>query len=120
MAWHTLELKSSKNRSSSIADDTLVGPFPFESTRIAFSWLVMFCCIFNKQRLKPAAWLHMTVDSRADFSHLRRFSCEMGRDMGGALAIPACLAILRYVLLSWEDPVHQDVTVCSESFLGLA
>ena len=90
MAWHTLELKSSKKCSLSIADDTLVGPCPFESTRIAFSWLAMFCCIFNKQRLKLAAWLHMTVDSRADFSHLRRFYCEMGRDMGGALAIPVC------------------------------
>ena len=120
MAWHTLELKSSKNWSSSTADDTLVGPFPFDSTLIAFSWVAMFCCIFNSQRLKPAAWLHMTVDSQADLSHLRRFSCEMGRDMGGALAIPACLAILRYVLLSREDPVHQDVTVCSESFIGLA
>ena len=30
MAWQTLELKSSKHRSSSTADDTLAGPFPFD------------------------------------------------------------------------------------------
>ena len=80
----------------------------------------MFCWIFNRQRLKLAAWLQITVDLHADLSHLRRFSCEMGRDMGGALAIPACRAILRYVLLSQEDLVYQDETACSESFLGLA
>ena len=37
MAWQTLELKSSKNWSSSTADDTLASPFPFDSTRIAFN-----------------------------------------------------------------------------------
>ena len=80
----------------------------------------MFCWIFNRQRLNPAAWLQITVDSRADLSHLRRFSCEIGRDMGGVLAIPACRVNLRYVLLSREDPVCQEETACSESFLGLA
>ena len=37
MAWQTLELKSSKNWSSSTADETLAAAFPFDSTFTAFS-----------------------------------------------------------------------------------
>ena len=87
-------------------------------TRIAFNCVPMFCWTFSKHRLNPAAWLHIIVDSRADFSHLRKFSWEIGRDMGGALAIPACLAILKYPLFRREDPVCHEVTTWSESFFG--
>ena len=37
MAWHTLELKSSKNWSSSTADESLARVFPFDSTHTAFN-----------------------------------------------------------------------------------
>ena len=37
MAWHTLELKSSRNWSSSTAEETLAGVFPFDSTQMAFN-----------------------------------------------------------------------------------
>ena len=41
----------------------------------------------------------------------------MGLDKGGFEAIPACRAILRYVLFIREEPVFQDLTVLLESFL---
>ena len=68
--------------------------------------------------MNPAAWLHMMDDSLADLSHLRKFSWEMGLDSGGFEAIPACRAILRYVLLIREELVFQDLTVLLGSFLA--
>ena len=60
----------------------------------------------------------MMDDSLADLSHLRKFSWEMGLDNGGFEAIPACRAILRYVLLIREELVFQDLTVLLGSFLA--
>ena len=37
MAWHTLELKSSRNWRSSTVEETLAGVFPFDSTQMAFN-----------------------------------------------------------------------------------
>ena len=49
----------------------------------------MFCWTLSTQRLKPAAWLHIMDDSRADLSHFLRFSWEMGLESGGFEAMPA-------------------------------
>ena len=84
-----------RNCSSSVAAGSLAADFPLFSTLMAFNCDCISCCTFTRQRLNPIAWLQITEDSLAVFSHLRNISCEMERDWGGLEAIPACLAIRR-------------------------
>ena len=53
----------------------------------------MFCCTLKRQRLKLAAWLHITEVSLADLSHLRSVSCDILRDAVGVDDSPVYLAI---------------------------
>ena len=110
MAWQTLALKSNRNCSSSVAVAILFEDLPLDSVRIDLSWVCIFCWTLRRQRLNPAAWLHITEDSLADLSHFLRFSCDIGLDRGGFEAMPACRAIVRQVLFNREDPVCQDLT----------
>ena len=79
-----------------------------------------FVVLLRRQRLNPVAWLQITENSLADFSHLTypKLSWEIGRDWGGLQSIPACLAILRYVLFNLDESVFQDDNLSVESLSG--
>ena len=57
------------------------------------SQLILLVLLDLKHWLKLAAWLHITVASLADLSHLRRVSCDILREAGGVEDSPECLAI---------------------------
>ena len=63
----------------------------------------------GKQRLKPAAWLQIKVDSLADLSHLLRVSCAMDQEAGDP-ADRDCLAIVVKELLSFAGSLGQQYT----------
>ena len=67
IAWHTLELKSRRNCSSSVAVETLLADLPLDSVRMVLRWDCIFCWTLRRQQLNPAAWLHITEDSGRPF-----------------------------------------------------
>ena len=70
-AWLILLLKSI---SSSEALHTFKALFPLLLERITLNYSCIPCWTLNRHLLKLAAWVHVTVSSLADFSHLPKES----------------------------------------------